>query len=348
MIKLGVIGAGRVAQVHIAQLSGVNSVQVAAVADSSVRASLALSEKTGAQSFTDFKDLLASGIVDAVDIALPHQLHYEVACAALEKGLHVFLEKPLAGNLADARAIAEVASKSESVFMVSHNLLFHPAVIQAKQLLSRKPIGRLTSCRAWSRGWLDLTPDDFRHSSQATGGGAWIDTSSHLLYVLEDLVSPLTDVVVLRSDGESRIGGEDNAAGSVRFEQGGTGTLEISYADWNSNSSSGWPAGWNLGYQFFGTEGMFQLDLAPSALIRIESADSHERIAFDVPFDDSFGGAFREFFAAIEEGRRPRVSAQDALRTFEQVFAAESRDGWSGAKDEVSQMEMVGGQHVDK
>lgn len=321
-VSLGLIGAGRVAQVHVAQLQGLAGIEVVAVADPRADAAAHLGEVTGAAVFSDFRQLLNDPRVNAVDIAVPHNRHYEVASAAIAKGLHVFLEKPLAADLTEATALVALADHYQSVFMVCHNLLFHPAVIRAKELLRDKPLGRLTCCRAWSRGWLDLAPGDFRLSREATGGGAWVDTASHLLYVLEDLVGPISDIVALVACGDSRLGEEDNAAGMVRFDGGGTGSLQISYSDWDANSSAGWPAAWHLGYQLSGTQGAMQIDLAPSPVVHLQTSEVDDRTELEANLDESFAGALREFVDAIENGRVPRVSAGDALRTFKQVWNA--------------------------
>jgi predicted dehydrogenase len=108
----------------------------------------------------------------------------------------------------------------------------------------------------------------------------------------------------------------------VRFDGGGTGSLQISYSDWDANSSAGWPAAWHLGYQLSGTQGAMQIDLAPSPVVHLQTSEVDDRTELEANLDESFAGALREFVDAIENGRVPRVSAGDALRTFKQVWNA--------------------------
>ena len=93
--------------------------------------------------YEDYDDLLASGSVDAVYIALPNHLHSDFARRAMAAGIHVLCEKPMATTVADARAMTRAAQRSGVQFMVAYRLHFDPATLQAIQLARQQRAGEL-------------------------------------------------------------------------------------------------------------------------------------------------------------------------------------------------------------
>lgn len=322
-MRVGIIGAGRMASIHADALASLEGVSVVGVADPRNVAAEALAARFSAATYAEHSTLLAREDVDAVAIAIPHDRHFPVALDALLADKHVFLDKPLATSLRDGRELVALAASSPRVFMICHNLLFHPVVVRAQQLFDQHGVGRITSGRAWSRGWLDLAPWDFRHSQAATGGGAWIDCASHLLYVLERFLGPANDVTAYPNRGESRLGGEDTASGIVRFESGCTATLEVSYADWRPGDAR-WPEGWEAGYEIRGTNGRLTFSVMPEGKVFFETDSTRidERLA--VNFDLSFSGALSAFIESISSGVKPSAAAAaDGLHMLDLITA-----GW--------------------
>ncbi len=327
VLCVALIGAGRVAAAHAAAFKRVADVDIRAIADPRREAAETLAQSLGAKAFTDHRRVLATPDVDIVDIAVPHALHAEIASAALEAGKHVFMDKPLATTVADGERLCDVAASSGRVMMICHNLLFHPVVAAAKRYVDAGVLGRPTVADAWSCGYLDLPPWDFRRSQEATGGGAWFDGGPHLLYTLEFLLGPFDDVVSRLGRGPSRIGGEDSVAAAVRFRTGASATLRISYADNLPGHEQPWPAGWRLGFELRGTGGTLSLTLLPtSSLTMYTGQDAPSEHHVDGTFQASFDGAIAEFVAAIREQRAPMVPLSASLRTLRQVLSAAHAD----------------------
>ena len=315
MINVALVGAGRVASLHADGFLRTGCARIVAVADPREDAATVLADRLGAESVPDLEAVLGLADVDAVCLAVPHDLHAPMAMKVLMAGRHVFLDKPLATTVEDGEAVAQLAARSQPSLMVCHNLLFHPAVRLASARLAERPVGRITTVAAWSHGWLDLTPWDFRRSLRSTGGGAWVDGAGHLLYTIEHLLGPVDHVQALRATGESRIGGEDNASAVIGLRSGATGTLQVSYADRLAGSRAPWPAGWRLGLRISGTAGTLELDLLPEARLatsRDGAPVATERV--DASFEASFHAAIAEFVRAVVEHREPSISAKDALR----------------------------------
>ena len=95
--------------------------------DSNEENSRTIAEKNDCNYFTDWRDLLDK--VDAVSIVTPTETHCEIACAFLEKGVHVLVEKPIARTLEEADQMIEAAEKSGAKLMVGHLERFNPAMV---------------------------------------------------------------------------------------------------------------------------------------------------------------------------------------------------------------------------
>jgi predicted dehydrogenase len=126
-IRSAVIGVGYLGQFHAEKYAQLADTQLVAVVDLDRERALAVAEKTGAQAFTDYREIINR--VDAVSIVVPTQCHYQVAKAFLEKGVHVLLEKPITNTLAEADELIRIASERKVVFQVGHLERFNPVVV---------------------------------------------------------------------------------------------------------------------------------------------------------------------------------------------------------------------------
>jgi len=143
MLKLGVIGAGRLGSFHAAKAAAHPEVELLGVADPSNTARNALAQKHGVQAFSSFDEMLP--IVDAVVIASPTFLHFGLGEACLSSGKHVLMEKPMCASLSEARKLVDLARQRNLVLQVGHVEEFNPAWGAAKEairndLMSGEPI----------------------------------------------------------------------------------------------------------------------------------------------------------------------------------------------------------------
>src|SRR5215210_7962234 len=133
-IKIGIIGAGYIAGVHAGVLARDERVQVAAVHDMVPKCAELLARTHNATAVATPLELLER--TDAVLITTPNTQHVSLAIAALETGKHVFCEKPLATNIAGAKAVLEKAKDSQRIFQVGHNRRFAPVYVELKRMLT--------------------------------------------------------------------------------------------------------------------------------------------------------------------------------------------------------------------
>lgn len=137
MIKIGIIGAGYIAGVHAGVLSSDERVQLTAIHDLVPKVAERLAATHNATAVATPLEVLERS--DAVYITTPNTQHVSLALAAIETGKHVFCEKPLATNLADAERVFKKASESSGVFQVGHNRRFAPVYATLKQMLAENP-----------------------------------------------------------------------------------------------------------------------------------------------------------------------------------------------------------------
>ncbi len=131
-LNVGVIGVGALGRHHARIFAALDGARLVGVADSSESRGRAVAETHGCEWFPDYRELLSR--IDAVSIAVPTFAHREVAFECLSRGIPMMMEKPLAGNLRDAREIAELAEETGVVLQVGHVERFNPATRAARSL----------------------------------------------------------------------------------------------------------------------------------------------------------------------------------------------------------------------
>ncbi len=137
-LKTAVVGVGSLGQHHarnFAEISVKNESTFVGVCDSNIENAREIAAKNNCQYFTDWTDLLDK--VDAVSIATPTETHCEIACAFLERGVHVLVEKPFAKTLDEADKMIAAAEKSGTKIMVGQLERFNPAMVALRPLVTK-------------------------------------------------------------------------------------------------------------------------------------------------------------------------------------------------------------------
>jgi predicted dehydrogenase len=142
MVRIGVVGAGRWGPNYVRNFSEIESVAVVAVADPRAEALEGVGRRFPAlQLFADYRELVNHPEVDAIVVATPAVTHYEIGLACLQAGKHVLVEKPLAGNAAEALELARYSLDKGQIFMVGHIFRFHPGVNKLREILYEGTLG---------------------------------------------------------------------------------------------------------------------------------------------------------------------------------------------------------------
>ncbi len=218
----------------------------------------------------DWRQVLTDPKIDIVSITTPNGMHREMAIAALQAGKHVWCEKPMALNLADAEKMAAAARGARGKTQLGYNYISNPAFTHACRLIQAGEIGRIVHLR----GWVDedyqadaTLPWSWRSTISAAGLGALGDLGCHLVSMLTALAGPISSVqgemtTVYKSrplpnplsDGSQQgaVENEDIASALLTFASGVQGVLMASRAAWGRKS--------RLGVEVHGTKGMIVFD----------------------------------------------------------------------------------------
>lgn len=187
-LKAGIISTGFIAPIHIEALK---RLQIPVVAVSGSDKAVTLAEQWDIPNvFTgyDYKSLIAHPDVDVVSILSPNRLHHEMSMAALKAGKHCLCEKPLAMTTSETEEIVAAVAETQTVFGVSYNIRFYPAVLQMRELVQNGELGEIVHVNgSYMQDWLLLETDynwrllaDVNGALRAAGdiGTHWIDLMS--------------------------------------------------------------------------------------------------------------------------------------------------------------------------
>lgn len=131
MLKVGIIGAGHLGKFHLNNWQEIEGVQLIGFCDTNDENAIAVSEKYNLARYTEIEKLIAD--CDAVDIVTPTLNHYEICEAAIKKGKHIFVEKPLAHTMEEARNLVKLAKEANIKFQVGHVERFNPAFLALQE-----------------------------------------------------------------------------------------------------------------------------------------------------------------------------------------------------------------------
>lgn len=194
------VGCGMIGHVHAREWGNLRDRVDLYVCDleGSLAAKIA-DENRVAGIFKTMDEALADERIDALDICLPHHLHYGAAMKAFEAGKHVFMEKPIANSLAEADAMTEKAVSSGLVLAVLENFRYEPGVIRASELMAAGVIGEpfMINIHELS-GYIDMLACmktyEWRMKAETGGGGILFDRGIHLMAMANMLGGPVKSV----------------------------------------------------------------------------------------------------------------------------------------------------------
>lgn len=239
-VRLGLIGCGNISALHLRSIAAIPGVSVTALADLNEQHIAAVREDfpflSAAQSFTDYRDLLATD-VDGVVIMTPHGLHFQHIGDALRAGKHVLTEKPFVIHPEQARELIALARDRERILMVSYQVARMWPYRYARQQIADGALGEVLFYSSQiTQNWAQV--GGWRRSPTLGEGGILVDTGSHFVDLMIYLTGmrPESVAAFAQSDAEMpredpTLGGEetvDMVTGAIlRFNGGRVATLGV-------------------------------------------------------------------------------------------------------------------------
>ena len=192
------MGAGFIARVHAGVLACDERVHLTAIYDVVPAAAEALAGSHNCTAVATPLELLERS--DAVYITTPNTQHVSLACAAIETGKHVFCEKPLATNVADAERVMEESTQSGGIFQVGHNRRFAPVYARLKQMISETHQPHSAHVKM-NRG--ELLKPEWTGDPEITGGFLY-ETPIHMFDMMRFLFGEVESLHAIGSTHEYR------------------------------------------------------------------------------------------------------------------------------------------------
>jgi predicted dehydrogenase len=261
----------------------------------------------------DWREVVARPDVDIVLVCTPPHVHAEISLAALAAGKHVLCEKPLTRTVAEAEALARAAAQSGRIFKCGFNHRHHPAIREAHAFAASEEFGKplFARCRygicgrpGYEREW--------RADPAQAAGGQFIEQGTHGLDLFRWFLGPLVEAAGMTSRQYfTRQPLDEGGMAVFRSACGATASLHTSLTQWRNLFS----------FEVYGENGYVEVE-GLGASYGLEKLTLGRR-EFDGPFtyrtiefrgpDVSWKEEWREFLAAIREGRPPLGSAEDGL-----------------------------------
>lgn len=321
-IRIGMIGAGAIGNVHMEVFSHIEGAEIAAVTDVYLPLAQQRAQEHGIKKVHESPQaLLEDDQIDAVIIGVPNKFHAELAIAALQQGKHLLLEKPMAINAEEARLIVEAAKASGKILMMSHQMRWTPLSRAVKAMIDNGDLGHIYNAKAgWLRkkgipGW-----GSWFTRMEQSGGGPLIDIGVHMLDLSQYLMGSPKPISVYGSTysefGPQRRGigswgtpdwngfydVEDLASALIKMDNGATLSLEVSWAA----HAAGLPEAPFI--YLMGTKGGISI---VGKQATFETYEGDEVITKEIEpqeGDDERYLMARHFVACIREGKEPITS----------------------------------------
>jgi myo-inositol 2-dehydrogenase / D-chiro-inositol 1-dehydrogenase len=324
-LRIGIAGLGRLGKRH-----ALNLAHRVRGAELTAACSLVQSELDWARAelgigglYLDYDRMLASGDLDAVFLASSSSAHASQAIRALDRGLHVFTEKPMGVSVAECREVERAAAaRPGQVFLVGFVRRFDPSYARAKRLVEEGAIGEPFLVRSQTVDLDEYAP--FQAAFVPTSGGIFLDMNVHDIDLARwFLGSEVESVHAIGGSFAHRefeaLGDADNTVALARFADGKMAVLSASRTAFHGHDTH---------TEVTGTKGILKIGMTPASS-RVEVLDSGgARVECVRDFYERFAEAFlaeaQEFVDCALGGRKPSISASDGTRATEVGFALTS------------------------
>ena len=320
-IKIGAVGLGRLGYQHAYNLRfAIPNAELVALCDMDEEKLNTTAKQWGvANAYTDFAAMLACPDLDAVAITSPSHLHTAQIAAALDRGLHVFCEKPLGTTVEECRiAEAAVQKYPDRVFMLGFMRRYDASYAYARKMVVEGKIGKPILFRGYSQDPESAIKGAIAYAGHS--GGQFIDMAVHDIDLARWFMGSDPKTIFAIGGcyahpefGEFKDG--DNVAALMHLQNGAMAFL---FAGRTA------PHGYNVETEIIGTQGILRIASVPQKNM-VEILDNHGvRRECSQDFIERFGSAYlnemNEFVACIAEGRQPEVSVYDGTKCTEIAY----------------------------
>jgi len=301
-IKVGLIGCGRVADIHINSFKKISDVSVAVICDVNETLGKKKAEELGAKYYKDYKDIIRNEKLDGMDICTPPFFHRDIAVDFLSAGVNVICEKPLSVSVKDAEDMIEAANKNKKILMTAFRHRFISWASEAKKFIEEGRLGKILMFRNRFAGSSQREGGWFADKKIA-GGGCLTDTSAHSIDLFHYFVGDIKSVMACASTVIQKIETEENG---IIIVEGINKELGVIEASWSSPHSQ------NI-IEIYGDKGSIVMDYVKE--IAVFKLDNEElTIKPKDIWTENFYLELDNFVKAIKGEEQPMVTGLDGLK----------------------------------
>lgn len=324
-LRVGVIGCGEISGLTTWGYRVDERSTIYAVADPNAeRAEQRAGEWKAQKVFSDYRELLDDAAVDVVVIITPHDLHRQMVVDALDAGKHVSVQKPMARNVGECKAMVEAANRAKGKFQVFECYPFYPPVARAKELVDAGEIGEVSMLRLRTTsgslqcGWeLNSTSWEWKFNQERVGGGTMFDDMHHKYALALFFGGPVERVSAFIENPGMFL---DTPATVMWKHKEGIryGILDATYSPDLIIDTKYYPVEERV--EITGSKGIIWvtrltgrlMNIAPLVMYR----DGQTHCYHDIPseWEDGFIRCAQHFIDCILEDRQPSLSAEEGLR----------------------------------
>jgi predicted dehydrogenase len=333
-VRVAVIGMGMIGKLHAETLCKMDELDFVAMSDVDEK-HRKTAEAMGVPFYPDYREMIEKEKLDGVVAAVPNELHLPVGSDCAEKGLHLLVEKPIAGTLAEADALCAAAKKNGVHLLIGHHRRHNPYIIALREAVRGGAIGKLIGVNAI---WSILKPADYFSGPFAwrtvKGAGPILINVIHEIDNLRYICGDITRLYAETSNGARKLAVSDSVGISLRMENDALAT--IFFTD-STPGNVGYEAntGENLFfyhsqktcYHYFGTEGSISFPQLRKTYYPEPAKAGWQypllESGIKVDREDPYERQLRHFGRVIQGKEAPLCSGEDARKTLEVTLAIE-------------------------
>lgn len=256
-VRIGIIGFGRMGLTHYSIINTHPAVEMTAIADtSSTMLNMIKKYLPAVKMFEDYKDLLNSGLVDAVIICTPSVMHYDVCKMAADNGINVFCEKPFTTSPVQAKELADLFESKGLVNQVGYVYRFDAVFGKVKEMLDQQLIGKVvhTNVQFLSSTISKMQPEKGWRSKRENGGGATYEMGSHVIDLMEFFFGKPQRIIGTLMNKVYSEAVEDISEAQMIYDNGMSANIHVNWSDYTYRKPM-------LKLDIHGTMGKIQADL---------------------------------------------------------------------------------------
>jgi UDP-N-acetylglucosamine 3-dehydrogenase len=303
LARIAIVGCGGIAPTHASRFGDGRRSRLVACCDLVPQKAEQLARQYDAAAYSDLSDMLDAEALDAISICTPPFSHCEIAIAALERGLHVFTEKPLAMSVADGRRMAQAAERAGKALMVAFCHRFHEPIVRAREMIRW---GQLGDVLVYHNNFSGCEPE------YPGRGGVLMDNGAHALDLVRFLLGEVKTVSAVGGPATAAIEDLGDACLLLGTQAGACVTVNLTFRGATGRAL----------IDIIGADGSVIIDYWRPGMQVFTRESGWQHVQIELPADHRFDREIARFLDCVLDGAAPDPDGWEGVRCLELQEAA--------------------------